>query len=144
MSTIYRLSDRLTFKIHDTEVTIAPMTVPIKAEMQKLFVQSTQEGDITLITEAMTLGIRHCVKSIKGLSNMDGSDYELTFIEGLLTDECVGDLLNMEYSPELINICTSMVRGSPTKLNDTQGNPLKGVKLITKPAKKRAGKNTKK
>ena len=35
MSTIYKLSDRLTFKIHDTEVTISPMSLAIKSEIAK-------------------------------------------------------------------------------------------------------------
>ena len=145
MATIYKLSDRLKFKLHDTEVTISPMTLAIKSEMQKLIVQCQDTGDVSLLNEAMLLGIKNCVKGLTGLTNMDGSKYELSFDDdGLLSDESVEDLTNMEHSGDLGVICASMVRGTPTKLVDAKGKELSGVKLITKPAKKKAGKNTKK
>lgn len=138
MATIYRLSDRLKYQVKDIIVTISPIAFAAKSEIQKLLVQSTQTGDVTLINEAVLKMMKYCIKDIEGVTLMCGSPYVITLdSDGRISDQSVEDLLNMEHSTELASICAHMVRGTGgAVIIDAKGKIIKGVKLITKPAKK--------
>lgn len=78
--------------------------------------------------EAIKCGI----KNIAGLKLADGSDYELNFDDNNeLTDESVDDLLNLEESGKLTNICAALVNGIPKEfVNAYTGKKLEGVEFI--------------
>lgn len=78
------------------------------------------------------LAIKYAVKEASGIELVDGSEYKVELSEsGVLTDECVDDLLNLEIGPKLMQACANLINGVTSELNN-----IEGVKFdLPKPAK---------
>lgn len=131
MARIYRTSDRIKVKIDDTVVTIRPLTYHQKAEIQSHFLGFTQ-GDVTKATEAMVSAIKYAVTGIEGIEDCDGRPYELEFDCDALSEDCVSDLLNIEISDKLQQVCSSLLHGIPKGFVDNSGKPIEGVEIVKK------------
>jgi len=134
MAIVYRTSDRIEVKVGELVVKISPLN---KYQKEKIQVLSIEDKLMQAAGEAIKCGI----KSISGLKLADGGDYELSFDENNeLTDECVDDLMNLEESGKITNICASLVQGIPKEfINPYTGKKLDGVEFIKtgdKPVKK--------
>ena len=119
MAIVYRTTDRLKLKVKDLVFTLSPLNRYQKARIQDMIVDDK-------MTEAACESIRCSIKSISGVQTLDGSEYGLEFNEnGELIDSCVDDLFNLDVSPELSQICVSLLNGIPKVFT----HPLTGKKL---------------
>lgn len=123
---LYKTTDRIKVKIGDLEVSISPLTYEQKIEVQTILSNSSKPDDIY---KGSLLAMRYGIKEIKGLELTDGSKYELNFDEGILTEECAKELLNIEMNAELMAVCNSFADKIPQQIN------IKGVEIVN-PKKK--------
>jgi hypothetical protein len=129
MTVVYKLDDRFELKFGDLTFELAPLSLDKKAiAASKMFKEG---GDVMANISGVAVTLAHSIKSVKGLKNADGSDYKLEFNEdGSLTDECVGEVMNISESAALISIGTDLMKGMPeTVVNRYTGEEMKGVKI---------------
>lgn len=126
MARIYRTTDRVEVKLGEITVKIAPLSLEHKNHVQKLMLDGQKNQDLQKLNDALLLAVKHCLKDIKGVQDSDGNDYHLEFNEGLLTDNCINDLLNMEESQNLLKVCSAFVSGIPKSFN------IEGVEIVEK------------
>ncbi len=124
MAKIYRSTDRIQIKIGDIVCKFAPLTFEQKNEVQAMLVEGQKKFDLVLLNKGIMLAISYCLKSIDNIEDSNGEPYKLEFDGNKLTDECVNELLNMEDSPALIKVCSTIVNGIPKKFD------IEGVELL--------------
>lgn len=133
MATIYRKEDRVKVKIGSLTVKLSPLSYREKAEAQNLIMSKNPTASM----DGSIYAVKCAVKEIEGLKLPDGSAYELEFENGMLTDECIDDLTNLEENDQLFVACLSLLNGIPKKfINPLTGKELEGVKIV----KEKAGK----
>lgn len=134
MAKIYRTTDRIPIKIDDITVVIRPLSVHEKTEIQEAALAGRIKGDIKEATRSVVLALKYAVQDIKGIVDSDGNQYKLQTEGGMLTDECVSDLMNLEMSRKLVMVCSSLANGIKTEFTDERGEAIEGVELIKKEA----------
>lgn len=136
MTMIFRISDRIRYKIDDLEVAIRPLSYGEKMGLQQSMIKASQ-GDMAMAMDAVVETVKLALKEIKGIKNSDGSDYTLEFTpEGKVTDDCIDELLNLPHRDKLTLLCSAFLNGVPTKVvNPQTGEAIEGVKYI-EPVKK--------
>lgn len=103
MARVFRLSDRIELDFEGgLKVKIAPLSRHQKHQIQDAIVKGNA-------VEGASLAVKFAVKSIQGLEDVDGNPYELSFENGVLTDECLEDLFNMEESARLTATCVNLL-----------------------------------
>lgn len=130
MAKIYRRTDRVSVKIGDVTVKLAPLSSHEKAEIQQAMILGRAKGDIREATRGMVLSLKYAIKGIEGVIDSDGNPYTLKFENDQLTDSCVDDLLNMELTERLALICAALVKGIPDQFTDNNGVKLEGVEIV--------------
>jgi len=88
---ILRAKDTITIKSQDIEVTLSPLTQLQKQEIMALATRSGGVNTTDLQAQAVKT-IKFCVKAVTGLETYDGNAYELEVVDGILSDECAGEL----------------------------------------------------
>ncbi len=114
MARIYKLSDRIKYKVGEIEIEISPLSFEDKNILQQMGIKISK-GDYSQILESTKHAIKSSVKSVKGLYDENGAEYKVQFDSSgkKLTDECSEELLNMEYSSSLGALCASLLSGIP-------------------------------
>lgn len=140
MGRIYRTSDNINIKVDSIEVTISPLNMSQKAQLQGDMAKAL-EGEVVASMNAVSNALKFSIKDIKGLKTLDEDgnevDYKPEFENGQLSDEAISDLFNMEETQKLNSICSSLIGGFNGKFLDPEGNPLEGVEVVSvKPGKK--------
>lgn len=131
MAKIYRKTDRITVKIDDVTVKLAPLTLHEKTEVQTAMMESLKTRDLQQASKGLSLALKLTVKGIEGIEDSDSNPYKLQFDENnQLTDECVDDLLNLEITEKLTLVCTAMVKGIPSKFTNEKNEALEGVEVV--------------
>lgn len=132
MARILRTTDRIKVRIDEVTVSISPLSYEQKTEAQMLVAEGKAKRDPRILTRGLVYLIKHSVKDVEGLENMDGSKYELSFEaeQKKLTDECVSDLFNIKLHEKLVMVCTSLVGAIPSEFVDENGKPIEGVSII--------------
>lgn len=127
------MTDRVSYKVDDIEISLKPMSFAEKMEVQQDMVKAVN-GDMAAAMKAVVKALSVCLKSVKGLENADGTEYELEFdADGKVSQSCIDELLNIPHSTKLTAICSAMLNGIPTQIIDPQtSKPLAGVSLILK------------
>jgi len=120
---IYKTTDRLTYKIDDITFKISPLSMDQKVELQEIYLQGQTEKDIKKTMEGTVKVLQYALKDIKGVEDNEGNAFELEFDSGVVTRECVENLLNIEHATTLIQLCSSFVGGVPSQLPE-------GVKAV--------------
>jgi hypothetical protein len=139
MARIYKRSDRVVVKIDDITVKLAPLSLHQKTEVQMALLQGQKNLDIREATRGMARAIQYSLKGIEGVEDADGNQYKLQFEDDdTLTDACVDDLMNLELTSKLSQVCLAMVNGVPKEFTDPNRQPLEGVEIVKADA---AGKN---
>ncbi len=136
MSRIFRASDRIPVQIDDITVTIAPLTFNQKIELQSIMISAGKEPLNAL--KGARLAVKYAVKAVAGIKDMGGNEYKVAMgDDGLITDECVDELLNLQEQPKLIALCSQLIAGVPKEIMDpSTQQPMKGVTVEAAPAKK--------
>jgi hypothetical protein len=131
---IYRTTDRIPVKIGELTFRIAPLSSHQKIEI--LSCHNTEGGtNYQNASKATFLVVKYGVKAVEGLEYATSDEpYELKFDDqtnSALTDECVNELLSMEYREDLVQACFAFMNKVPKEiLNPTTGKPLKGVQIL--------------
>lgn len=125
MAIVYRTSDRIKVKVGELVISVSPLNRYQKAKVQDLTMQGK---DIDAAYEALRSGI----KGVEGLYDINGEPYGLKLDDNKeLTDECIDDLMNLEFAPELVTVCVQLLNGIPKDfVNPTTGKKLKGVEFV--------------
>jgi hypothetical protein len=117
MAKIYRITDKISYKIGDIEIKVSPLSVENKLAITEFMFQG-QKGDLKSMMTGSVYSLRCSIKEITGLTDANDEPYVLEFENGMLTESCAQDLLNIEQSNSLIGLCSSFVGGIPNKLPD--------------------------
>ena len=136
---ILRTTDRITVKIDDVTLKLAPMNFEQKSEVQGLMMEASKGNTQAGIVGAK-LAVKYSVKDMKGIETVDGDEYSLNFENDILTEECVNDLINSEMNERLMITCCSLLQGIKQDIiNPVTQKPLEGVTLLknVKRAKKK-------
>jgi hypothetical protein len=127
MAKIYRATDTIPLEIDGLVVNISPLTFEQKMDIQA----EVLKGDTQSAMKAAARAVKYAVKSIKGIENQDGSNYQVELENGRLTDACWDDLQNIEQAQKLIMVCLGLINGVPREFADPNtGKPIQGVSLI--------------
>lgn len=138
MAIIYKPSDRIKVKIDDVTFKVSPLTREHKLDVLRTTFNS--EGDSYSNLEEMTFKlIKYTIKEVvKGIQNIDGSNYELILDNEILSDECANDLLNMAIGEKIRTVAQSLTNGIPDKFIDPEtGDKLKGVEIVSERKKEK-------
>jgi len=143
---IYKTSDKISVNIDGIDIKISPLTHAQKTQLQSHMMKAVA-GDMEAAMDSVRLSISFSLKDIKGITFMDEDgeerEYKLQFEDGLLTDECIDDMLNMPISGKLNSVCATLLQGVPDKIVDENGDEIEGIKIKKSTAKK-PGKQKKK
>lgn len=144
MSRLHRVTDKIKVKVDSLIVTISPLTLIQKKELQAAMVKAAA-GNVNSAMDAVSLALKYAVKDIQGITYEDEfgneQNYKLVFDDrGELEDSCIDDLLNLEESQKLNTICSSLIGSFKGKFVDHEGNELEGVSIIPKAQPSEEGK----
>jgi hypothetical protein len=131
MARIYKRTDRITVRIDDVTLKLAPLSLAQKTEIQDAMFRGQTKGDLKEMTRGIALSIKYAVKGIQGVVDGDGIPYKLEEENGELTTECVDELLNLDLTAKLSRVCVAMVNGVPTRFTDDKNIPLEGVEVVS-------------
>ena len=135
MSIVYRTNDKIKIKVDSLVLTVSPLSYHDKNKIQSLLVTGNAES----VMNGASLAIKIAVKGVSGLKLSDGSDYELAFEDGQLTNESLDDLMNIECNSKISTICLGLIHGIPKDFtNNNTGEVIEGIHII------KAGDSTKK
>jgi hypothetical protein len=110
MIKIYRMTDRIPIKIGPVEFLIGPLSYQQKQEI--LSQGQMKEGDFVANEMSMAaLAIKYQVKEIKGVKDLEGTEYKVEMNGNGLTDNCVSEILQLENSALLIAALANMLNG---------------------------------
>jgi hypothetical protein len=127
---IARLSDRFKIKMENVTVFVAPLSGKQKLEMTS-FVKQSASGKfyIDKIAQEHYL-VKHSVKSISGIQDIDGLDYELEFEGEALTDLCADELLGFLVNSYFTVANAQIVSGILGEvINPITGEAVKGISI---------------
>jgi hypothetical protein len=141
MARIYRKTDRIKVKIDDIVVTIAPLSIDQKTEVQTIMGRGHLKAEVGLLTKAVCLAMKYGIKDIEGLQTEDGTPYKLEFENDTVKDACLDDLFNLEMHEKLVLICSTLINSIPKQFTDRDGKPLEGVEIIRSATKEPADPN---
>lgn len=140
MARIYKRSDRISVKIDDVTIQIAPLSAHQKSEVQQALIVGRTKGDIREATRGVLLAIKYAVKGIQGVEDGDGKTYQLEFDGDELSDACVDDLMNLDITERMTLVCVALVKKIPQEFTDERGEKMQGVEILN-PAQESASKN---
>lgn len=136
MSTIYKTSDKIPVKIEDITVKVSPLTYSQKTEVQDLMTKAVSEQSMKYAMDGAILAIKYSLKSVEGLKDANGENYQIEIEDKQVTDECIDDLLNMKYSQKLSAVCASLVHGVGRDILDENGQKIEGISFEVDTEKK--------
>jgi hypothetical protein len=108
---VYKSTDRVPVKIGDLTFWISPLRADQKLEIMSLV---EREGGMEVVDQMKQsfLAVRYSVKEVEGLKNHDGSEYKLSLDDsGVMTDECLDDLLQLEVRQKIVDTCLKLLPG---------------------------------
>lgn len=127
MGKIYRVSDRIKVKVDGLVVEISPLTFEQKINVQA----EVLKGDPMSAMRGAALAVKYALKGLSGLTCPDGSEYELEFAGGALTDQCLDDLFNLKESEKLALISLNLLQSVPSAFVDPNtGEKIEGVSIV--------------
>ena len=130
MARIYKRTDRVTVKIDEVTVKLAPLTLDQKTEIQQQMLLAHSKSDIKAAQNGISLALKYALKGLDGIEDGDGNPYKLQIEGDELTDECIDDLLNLDLKDKLTMVCMALVKGVPTSFTDDKNQALAGVEIV--------------
>lgn len=127
MAVVHRKSDKIKVKIDDIVLTVSPLSQHQKNEIQSRLVS----GNMNSVMEGAALALKCAIKGVSGIQDVEGNDYQLSFEDNHLSDECLDDLMNLEVQDKISSVCLGLIGGIPKEfINAETGEVLPGVKII--------------
>jgi len=120
--------DRYILKINDITLKIAPLSFEAKQKIGEL---EMREGGVVFedTLRGLKIIIQYMVKEIEGVKRPNGEIYELEFEDNILTEECVGDLLNLNLREIPVSFWQINEEIPKTIKDPITGKKLKGVSI---------------
>jgi hypothetical protein len=125
MGKVYRLTDRININIDDILVTISPLSIHQKTEIQSAMWKGRTEKNFEEATRGVMLSIKYAVKGISGLTDSSGKEYKLEFENGVVSDQSMDDIFNLGLTDKLSMVCAALVKGIPSDFN------IEGVEFVS-------------
>lgn len=127
---IARLEDKFKISLGEVVVTVSPLSGRQKIEMTSM-IKQTPEGKFIIDKAAQELYlVKHSVKEILGLKDLDGKDYELQFDGKSLTDACAEEVLGFLVNTMFTFANTQAMGGVfGDVVNPFNGEKLDGIKV---------------
>lgn len=125
MGKVYRLSDRVNVKIDDVIVTISPLSIHQKTEIQSAMWKGRTEKNFEEATKGVMLSIKYAVKGISGLIDVSGKEYKIELQDGVVSDQSMDDIFNLGLTDKLSMVCAALVKGIPSDFN------IEGVEFVS-------------
>lgn len=127
---ILRLSERFKIDLEGVVVTIAPLSGSQKLEMTSM-VKQNEDGKFYVDKNRQELFlVKHSVKGIEGLKDIDDQDYILEFDGEKLTKDCAEEVLGFLVNTMFTFANTQAMKGLFGEvLNPFTGEPIKGVSV---------------
>ena len=125
---IHKISDVIEYKIGPLTIKVTPLSFKQKSEINALIMMAQKSQDIIELQKASLMSVKMALKEIKGLKYADGSEWSLQFENGLVSDDSLDELLNLEMSAKIVEICGAFINSIPSSIE--------GVELIDKTQKK--------
>lgn len=141
MPVVLRMCDRIKLKVGDVTFTLAPLSGIHKQEILSLMAMKSGEV-IQNHDKAQRIYLKHAVKKIEGVQCYDQSDYELSFDNDSLTDDCVDELMYLSENEKLIASAWATLHQLAKQDGLEDGHPHKlpeGVQLDVVPGKVETG-----
>lgn len=131
---VYKMSDRIPIEIGEIKLWVSPLSYGQKMELASCSTMVSGEQKIDGQKFA-TLLIKFSIKEVEGITNFDGTPYELSFDkDGTLSQDCLDELLQIEQSAAILRAATHLF----TSMTDYD---LDGVKIDMKQIKNVSKKN---
>lgn len=128
MVKILRMSDRVNVKIGELSFQLAPLSNDRKIEISSC--TKKQNGvDVYDHGRSQHLYIKYSLKKVTGLVDYDNKEYQLSFENDMLTDDCVSEIFMIPQKQDLMLAAWQLLNGVPDKLTDNDGKEIKGIKL---------------
>lgn len=126
---IPRLGSKFKISIQDVTFIVEPLSYEKKAEMGN-FTRILAGKEIVDTRKVAHYMIKHSVKGIEGVYDLDNEKYELEFEGDCLSDNCASEIGLMLISAELQLACMSVASGNFDKvINPVNGETLEGIKV---------------
>lgn len=127
---ILRLSERFKIDLEGVIVTIAPLSGSQKLEMTSM-VRQNDDGKFYIDKNKQELFlVKHSVKEISGLKDMDDQEYSLEFNGDKLADDCAEEVLGFLVNTMFTYANTQAMKGLFGEvLNPFSGEVIKGVTI---------------
>lgn len=127
---ILRLSERFKIDLEGVVVTIAPLSGSQKLEMTSM-VKQNDDGKFYVDKNKQELFlVKHSVKAIEGLKDMDEQDYRLEFNGDKLADDCAEEVLGFLVNTMFTFANTQAMKGLFGEvINPFNGEAIKGVNI---------------
>jgi hypothetical protein len=127
MTKIYRTSDIIPLKVDGLRIGISPLTFDQKMEVQAEILKGDAQGAM----RGAALAVRCAVKELSGIKTTSGDEYELSFEDGMLSQDCWDDLCNIAEGSKLTMVCLNLINGVPKDFIDPNtGEKIEGVSVI--------------
>jgi hypothetical protein len=124
---ITRLEDRFKIDLDGVKLTVSPLSGRQKLEMTSMLKQVEGRFIIDKASQEHFL-VKHSVKAIEGLKDLNDQDYQLSFDGGALTDECAEELLGFLVNTYFTIANTQAMQGMFGKVtNPYNGQVIEGV-----------------
>ena len=122
MATLHRKGSVIKVKICDAVFGITPLTLSQKNEITTMLANLKQENQleaVQVMLQATRIALKYSVKSLDGVYDSDNNKYDLTFDnDGTLSDDCIEDLSNFEYSDKLTQTLMSQIAKFGSQIDD--------------------------
>lgn len=106
----------------------APLTT---GEKSMIISQAPNGNDAGAVLSFARAVIKSTLKEIRGLTCLDGTEYNLQIEDGKVTDECLDDVMNIpELFTKTMTISSLFLAGIPKEgqvMNPQTGEPIAGV-----------------
>jgi hypothetical protein len=129
---ILRLTERFKLNLDGVIVTIAPLSGSQKLEMTSMIRQGADGKHYIDKTKQEVFLVKHSVKAIEGLKDMDEADYALEFEKdsSYLTNECAEEVLSFLVNTMFTFANTQAMNGLFGEvINPFTNEPIKGVSI---------------
>ena len=129
--TVFRPTDRITLKIGELTLKLAPLTFRQKAKLMS-FTRNSGGEETTNGLEMIFQAIKYFIKDVDGLVDCEGNAIAVELDDnGELKEEYADMLLSADESPTLIQALTSfMVKISKDLTNPDTGEKIEGAQVF--------------
>ena len=129
------MTDRYVLKVDGVTFTVAPLSKEHKLEISQC--GQLEKGQfVQNIFNMQCLYLKYGLKGVSGIKDYNKKEYELTFENNYLSEDCISELLNLPMHGKLMDAAWQILNGVPDKIIDpVSGAALKGVKLEIVPLK---------